>query len=339
LPKLVKYQDYTRKEAHDIFAPEAKFTPQSGTWGLQGIVSIPGRTGDFVFFVTFGQKQADHIFEEDVTTDGVITWQSQPSQRLANRQIQQFINHNEDSNTIYLFLRTERGRDYTYLGKLKYLSHDGEREQPVYFQWQILEWVITKDMLDRVGLQLQPSPRTVESTLPDTQPGKIPLLKTDPPSRRKVVGRPVETKTFKTRRFPDYSKQEARDREIGKAGELLVLQYEKEALTKAGRSDLAERVRHISEEEGDGAGYDIDSFSPDAAKKYIEVKATTGGKETDFFLTANELEFSKLHPSNYHLYRVYNLNLTRNTGEFYFINGSVLDHFVLIPTQFRVAIK
>jgi hypothetical protein len=133
MSKLLPYTDYSRSEIHDIFAPDTEFTPQAGTWGLQGIVQIPGRDGDFVFFVTFGQRQADHVFEEGVTTEGVLTWQSQPKQRLSDRQIQQFINHNEDVNSIYLFLRTAPQKKYTYLGNLKYLAHDKEREQPVYF--------------------------------------------------------------------------------------------------------------------------------------------------------------------------------------------------------------
>ena len=148
MAKLLPYNDYSRSEVHEIFAPDTDFTRQAGTWGLQGIVQIPGRDGDFVFFVTFGQRQANHIFEEGVTTEGVLTWQSQPKQRLSDRQIQQFINHNEDVNSIYLFLRTSRKKPkYTYLGKLKYLAHEKEQELPVHFQWQILDWNIPESIL------------------------------------------------------------------------------------------------------------------------------------------------------------------------------------------------
>src|SRR5262249_2756866 len=138
--RLERFQDYTREEVHGIFDPRSTFTPQAGTWGLQGIVSIPDRHGDFVFFVTFGQKQAHHVFDEGVTTEGVLTWQSQPSQTLGDRQIKQLIHHDPDRNSIYLFLRTSPKKPYTYLGSLKYLRHDIDRERPVYFHWQILDW-------------------------------------------------------------------------------------------------------------------------------------------------------------------------------------------------------
>ncbi len=71
---------YSREDVHGIFSPETTFTPQAGTWGLQGIIKIPNREDDFVFFVTYGQSQGDHEFDEGITQDGVLSWQSQPSQ-------------------------------------------------------------------------------------------------------------------------------------------------------------------------------------------------------------------------------------------------------------------
>src|SRR5215469_1101218 len=102
---LVLYQEYSRQDVHDLFDPSSTFTPQAGTWGLQGIVEIPERPRDYVFFVTFGKKQAAHEFDEGITPDGVLRWQSQPKQRLRDHTIQSLIAHDEDVNSIYLFLR------------------------------------------------------------------------------------------------------------------------------------------------------------------------------------------------------------------------------------------
>ena len=93
--ELVLFHDYSRKQVHAIFAPDTPFTPQAGTWGLQGIVTIPNRPGDVVFFVTFGQQQGQHVFDEGMTEEGVLSWQSQPKQSLKNRQILQLIQHDE----------------------------------------------------------------------------------------------------------------------------------------------------------------------------------------------------------------------------------------------------
>lgn len=124
---LILYEDYTREEVHDIFDPDSKFTPQAGTWGLQGIIQIRERNRDYVFFVTFGQRQAEHEFDEGISPTGVLRWQSQPKQRLADTTIGNLISHDEDKHSIYLFLRTARGLPYTYLGRLKYLTHDRVR--------------------------------------------------------------------------------------------------------------------------------------------------------------------------------------------------------------------
>jgi hypothetical protein len=157
MAKLNLYAQYSRKDVHDILSPDTLFTQSSGTWGLHGIIEIPGHPGDFVFFVTFGQHQADHTFDEWITEQGVIFWQSQPRQSFEERRIQQFIHHDDKENSIYLFLRTQRNDNYTYLGKLRYLAHDPVREKPVYMYWQLLDWPIPSEILSRINLQLQPA--------------------------------------------------------------------------------------------------------------------------------------------------------------------------------------
>jgi hypothetical protein len=103
------WESYTREEVHEIFSPDTRFTPQRGTWGLQGIVAIPERPDSYVFFVTFGRIQGDHAFDESITEDGVLTWQSQPKQRLSDSAIQDFINHDDRTDSIHLFLRALPG--------------------------------------------------------------------------------------------------------------------------------------------------------------------------------------------------------------------------------------
>ena len=157
MPVLTLYSEYSRQDVHDIFSPDTRFTQSSGSWGLHGIVEIPNKPGDFVFFVTFGQHQAGHTFDEWITEEGIISWQSQPRQSFEDRRIQQFIHHDDKKNSIYLFLRTQRTANYTYLGKLRYLAHDPAREKPVYMYWQLVDWPMPVEILSRINLQLQPA--------------------------------------------------------------------------------------------------------------------------------------------------------------------------------------
>ena len=95
MDKLTLYGKYTRKEVHDYFVPGGQFTPNAGTWGLHGCVLIPNSGHDYVFFVTYGQSQGDHFFQEGISEDGVITWQSQPRQHFREHRIIKWINQNE----------------------------------------------------------------------------------------------------------------------------------------------------------------------------------------------------------------------------------------------------
>lgn len=100
----------------------------------------------------------------------------------------------------------------------------------------------------------------------------------------------------------DFRKLQERKVEIGQLGEKYVVEYERQNLTKAGRNDLANKVRQISEEDI-GVGYDVLSFNVNGENKFIEVKTTTG-IGTTFEITANELRVAKELGLQYWLYFV-----------------------------------
>lgn len=57
------------------------------------------------------------------------------------KTILSLINHDSNTNNIYLFLRkSKKEKSYSYLGNLRYVNHDAKREYPVYFTWELLDW-------------------------------------------------------------------------------------------------------------------------------------------------------------------------------------------------------
>lgn len=96
-----------------------------------------------------------------------------------------------------------------------------------------------------------------------------------------------------------------RNRTLGREGEALVFEFERKRLEAADRPDLARKVRWVAQEDGDGAGYDIHSFSSSGEDRLIEVKTTLGVRTTPFFITRNELSLSEEHPAQFRLYRLY----------------------------------
>ena len=103
----------------------------------------------------------------------------------------------------------------------------------------------------------------------------------------------------------DYLAQEARNRSLGRAGELFVLELESRRLHAAGRKRLADRVEHVASTQGDGLGYDVHSFEESGKPRLIEVKTTAFGEQTPFYVTRNEVARSERDADVYHLYRLF----------------------------------
>jgi hypothetical protein len=106
----------------------------------------------------------------------------------------------------------------------------------------------------------------------------------------------------------DVAGRDERNRALGRAGEERVVTHERSALKVAGRDDLARKVRWISEEDGDGAGYDIASFTPDGQERLIEVKTTNGWERTPFYISRNELAVAEERRSEWCLFRLWNFS-------------------------------
>jgi hypothetical protein len=342
MPELKLYDQYSREDVHDIFAPDSSFTRQAGTWGLHGIIELPDRPADFVLFVTFGREQSGHEFDEGISDKGVLRWQSQPRQTLNDKIVQRLIAHDENVNSVYLFLRTNarlggEAQDYTYLGKLKYAAHDNQRERPVYFDWQLLSWPIAQSVIQQMGLRLEGSGVSATVGEADREESVPVRLIADVLTPLQGPRRGAPTRLFKGRMAADYAVVEKANRNLGWAGEKLVVEYEKEALRKLGRPDLASRVRHVSAKEGDGAGYDVLSFQPDGKELYIEVKTTCGTITSEFYVSPNEVAFSRHHADRYELRRLYKYDKRLGSCRFFSIYGDLAAHFELTPTEFKVS--
>lgn len=113
----------------------------------------------------------------------------------------------------------------------------------------------------------------------------------------------------------DPAARDARNRALGRNGEELIVNHEREHLARCGRDDLARKIRWVSEEDGDGAGYDIASFDAQGRERLIEVKATVGHMTTPFFLTENERAFSAERPDAFRLMRIYDFVRTPRAFE------------------------
>lgn len=157
--------------------------------------------------------------------------------------------------------------------------------------------------------------------------GPPPTLSNQPPPQE------LEQMLHIARKF-DVAGRDERNRALGRAGEERVLAHERASLRFAGRDDLARKVRWVSEEDGDGTGYDIASFAPDGLPRLIEVKTTNGWERTPFHITRNELVVAEERRSEWRLFRLWNFSREPKAFE---LHPPLDAHVSLTATTFQAS--
>ena len=184
------------------------------------------------------------------------------------------------------------------------------------------------DILEKSSLENLPSTEASAmeniSTLKRTAKPKAKTRKTSQKGTNNRVRKPT-----------DWILKNERDSKLGNDGELLVLRYEQEKLRMCGKPELALKVKHVALED-EGAGYDIESYTENGRRIYIEVKTTSSDQETPFYITANELSCSERKGESYRVYRVYNFNSQKpdKPTSFYEIMGTLKEALNLEPISY-----
>jgi len=147
--------------------------------------------------------------------------------------------------------------------------------------------------------------------------------KKEKPEQLEMIRKPVNV---------NYLEREQNNKNLGLQGEELAIQYERYILSISGKESLSDKIEWVSKDVGDGLGYDILSKNLNGTDKYIEVKTTKLGKESPFFFSSNEYNFSIENKVNYHLYRIFNFN---ESPKMFTLNGSFDSFCYVEPIQYR----
>jgi hypothetical protein len=134
----------------------------------------------------------------------------------------------------------------------------------------------------------------------------------------------------------NYLAIEARNRSLGSAGEVFVVQFEIARLVHAGKERLAGKVERVSETRSDALGFDVLSFETSGKERFIEVKTTAYGASTPFFVTRNEVAASRRASDRYHLYRTFDF---RRRPRLFAKQGALEMSFCLEASQFLATIR
>jgi hypothetical protein len=146
MKKLTVNNIYSREEVKNILDPHATYTPGAGTWGIHGVINIKQEYKRFVFFVTYGSKQGAHAFDEGISKDGLVKWQSQPSQHLKEERIVRWVGQKDNGCDIHLFVRNNKKKPFIYIGEIDYLDHNKELERPVWFTFKVKNWFYSPEI-------------------------------------------------------------------------------------------------------------------------------------------------------------------------------------------------
>lgn len=130
----------------------------------------------------------------------------------------------------------------------------------------------------------------------------------------------------------DPAARDQRNRELGQLGEQIIFNFERERLRSEGAAELAEQVKWVSRDEGDGAGFDIRSFNRKGEERLLEVKTTAGRVRAPFYLSENERQLSEEKPDSFRLVRVYQATTTPRAFR---LKPPLAEHVTLSPTNWR----
>lgn len=148
---------------------------------------------------------------------------------------------------------------------------------------------------------------------------------TIPKHSRSIISAETVISNHKTKY--DYIKEHIRNTYIGERGERLVYELERKKLKNAvneGKIPSMDKLLKWVSLEDDSLGYDILSYDAEIKRPiFIEVKTTTKTKFTPFYMSTDEIEFSKKNATQYKLYRVFNLN--NATAEYFELVGDISD--------------
>lgn len=204
------------------------------------------------------------------------------------------------------------------------------------FQMPLVEAVVRR--LDMNLNWLAPSVQDIGNSVGGLHSLREPAaLRLDPAPTLSNAPPPVDPKyaAMVAKKY-DVAARDERNRDLGRAGEERILRYESDLLKDSGRHDLAKQIRWTSQEDGDGAGYDIASFEPDGRPRLIEVKTTNGWERTPFHISRNELAVADQMRDHWSLVRLWDFAREPKAFE---IRPPLDAHVTLTPTSFLASIQ
>ncbi|HVW64724.1 MAG TPA: DUF3883 domain-containing protein [Nitrosospira sp.] len=198
----------------------------------------------------------------------------------------------------------------------------------------LLRKAVQKFVLDHSDIVKQIVDALEEVKIPTEKTFKAVIV--EPPPIQTVSRVQSNEPRFRLPRKIDFTYRDEVNRRLGRSGEKWVIEFEHKRLIEVGLAQLFHLVDWVSDRQGDGAGYDILSYSAPSQPRYIEVKTTNGAHASPFIISRNELDFSKEAGDAFFLYRIFQF---RQSPALYMLRGDISKQLNLEPVDYRASFK
>jgi hypothetical protein len=186
----------------------------------------------------------------------------------------------------------------------------------------LLRKAVHKFVLDHSGLIGQVIDALEETAAPAEKMFRAVVVA--PPAIETVARLGPALPRMRLPRHIDFAAKDEVNRKLGRAGEQWAISFEQQ------------RLEWVSDQSGDGAGYDILSYDAVSQPRYIEVKTTNGAHAAPFIISRNELEFSQEAAGAFFLYRVFQF---RQKPALYMLRGDVSQQLHPEPIDYRASFR
>jgi hypothetical protein len=198
----------------------------------------------------------------------------------------------------------------------------------------LLRKAVQKFVLDHSDIVKQIVDALEEVKIPTEKTFKAVIV--EPPPIQTVSRVQSNEPRFRLPRKIDFTYRDEVNRRLGRSGEKWVIEFEHKRLIEVGLAQLFHLLDWVSDRQGDGAGYDILSYSAPSQPRYIEVKTTNGAHASPFIISRNELDFSKEAGDAFFLYRIFQF---RQSPALYMLRGDISKQLNLEPVDYRASFK
>lgn len=131
-PNLELHEKYKRNDVAKAFGEEHG---RGGKW-MSGVVPVGDNS--LALFITLDKSgySGESRYKDAFESKKIIRWQSQTRASPDNAWGKKHINGGPDKKPHYLFVRTKKGKKFTFCGQVKYLRHKDSKPMTVW--WKLI---------------------------------------------------------------------------------------------------------------------------------------------------------------------------------------------------------